>query len=122
MNRRVRVKPGKGQSLAGFFIGIIFCMIGLFMAIPTFGPFGFLWTFIAVIITITNAYNAFSDKGVASHEIIIDDMENSLDSSARTSANLSVKDRLTELQDLYDKNLITSEEYQQKRKEILDKL
>lgn len=122
MNKRIRVKPSRGQSLAGFFVGIIFCMIGLFMAIPTFGPFGFFWTFIAVIITIMNAYNAFSDKGVASHEIIIDDMESSPNSSVNTLSKLSAKDRLAELQDLYDKNLITSEEYQQKRKKILDEL
>lgn len=122
MNKRIRVKPSRGQSLAGFFVGIIFCMIGLFIAVPTFGPFGFFWTFIAVIITIMNAYNAFSDKGVASHEIIIDDMENSPNPSVNTLSKLSAKDRLAELQELYDKNLITSEEYQQKRKKILDEL
>ena len=34
----------------------------------------------------------------------------------------NAKDRLTELRELYDKGLISEEEYNQKRKEILDKL
>jgi len=34
----------------------------------------------------------------------------------------SVKERLTDLRELYDKGLITEEEYNKKRKEILDKL
>jgi hypothetical protein len=39
-----------------------------------------------------------------------------------TPAKASVKERLLELQELYDEGLITQEEYQQKRKEILEDL
>ncbi len=116
MSRRVRVKPSKGQSLAGFFSGLVFCFIGIFHIIPTFGWFGLAWTLFAVIFTIISGYNAFTDKGVASHEIIIDDTEKSNDSSS----NASVQERLTELKSLYDKNLITDEEYQNKRDKILN--
>jgi len=38
------------------------------------------------------------------------------------SPQKSVKERLTDLRELYDKGLITEEEYNKKRKEILDKL
>ena len=118
MSRQVRVKPGKGQSMVGFFMGLIFCFIGLFMVIPTFGLFGFMWTLFAVIITVTNGINAFSDKGFASHEITIDDdyKQDNMD-NRKTS-----EERLYELQNLYEKNMITEEEYQKKHKQILDEI
>ena len=37
-------------------------------------------------------------------------------------SNKSVKDALTELKNLLEENLITNEEYEQKRKEILKRL
>ncbi len=129
MNRRIRVKPSKGQSFFGFIIGIIFCFIGFIVVVPAFGPFGLFWTFIALVITAMNAYNFFSDKGVASHEFIIDDVDKSNDFTAEapkytfsTPAAPSAKDRLVELQSLYDKNLITYDEYEEKRKKIIDEL
>ena len=75
MSKKIRVKPGKGQSAMGMAAGIVFCLIGLFVVIPTFGLFGVFWTAMAVIITVTNGINAFSDKGVSSHEIIIENEE-----------------------------------------------
>ena len=72
MSKKIRVKPGKGQSAMGMAAGIVFCLIGLFVVIPTFGLFGVLWTAMAAIITVTNGINAFSDRGVSSHEIIIE--------------------------------------------------
>lgn len=44
MKRKIWVRPGKTQSVAGIIIGIVFLLIGIFMVIPTFGPFGLLWT------------------------------------------------------------------------------
>ena len=73
MKRRVRMKPGKGQSAAGMAVGILFCLLGIFVVIPSFGVFGIFWTGMALIITIMNGINAFSDKGITSHEIYIDD-------------------------------------------------
>jgi hypothetical protein len=118
MSRRVRVKPGKGQSMAGFFGGLVFCFIGLFIVIPTFGAFGMLWTLFAVIMTVVNGYNAFSDKGIASHEITIDeDYTQDYNDTEKSS-----EDRLMELQSLYDKGMITAGEYQEKRKKILEEI
>ncbi len=118
MSRNVRVKPGKGQSMVGFLGGIIFCFIGLFIVIPTFGPFGLLWTLFAVIITVVNGINAFSDKGVASHEITIDDDYDQENIGSRKTS----EERLNELQSLHDKGMITADEYQEKRKQILEDL
>lgn len=116
MSKRVRVKPSKGQSMAGFFGGLIFCFIGFFGIIPIFGAFGLVWTLFAVIATVTSGINAFTDKGIATHEITIDD------DVKRDAINhhRNTEDRMKELQSLYDKGLITGEEYEQKRKKILE--
>ena len=116
MSKRVRVKQSKGQSMVGFFIGIIFSFMGLFIVIPSFGPFGFIWTLFAIIITIMNGLNAFSDKGIASHEITIDDDFNQNNMEYRKTS----EERMNELQSLYEKGLITEDEYQKKRNQILE--
>lgn len=109
MARNIKVKPGKTQSLIGFISGIVFVCIGIFIAIPTFGPFGIFWTIIALIITVTNAMNAFGSKGVSMYEVSIDDKDSSE----------TIEDRLKKLDSLYNQNLITKEEYNKKREELL---
>ena len=112
MRRNIRVKPGKTQSTMGFVVGLVFVGVGLFVVIPTFGPFGIFWTLIAVAITVTNGVNAFGKKGVASHEIVVEE-----DGTAGEEA--SSQQRLEEVRNLYDRGLITREEYEAKRAEIL---
>ena len=151
MSKKVRIKPGRTQSMVGFAAGILFCFIGIFVIIPVFGLFGIVWTLMAVIITITNAVNAFTDKGVTSHEIIIDDgderneklsagcatvemgktSENASDENASdgNAAGLSadelkesIESRLRAAEELYNARMITETEYEEKRKEILKDL
>lgn len=99
-------------------MGIIFCLIGLVVVIPTFGPFGILWTAAAGYITFVNYRNGFTDKQIVSHVIEIDDG----DSHSVKVEKESVEERLKKLTDLYMQSLITREEYEQKRKDILDEL
>ena len=115
--KRVRVKPGKGQAMAGLIGGGLFCLIGLFFVIPTFGFFGIIWTAFAAVITVTHAINVFSDKGVATHEIVIDD-----DAVIEGVSPSDVKDRLETLRQLRDDGTISAEEYEEKRKKILDEI
>ena len=61
MARKIRVRPGKGQSMLGFLVGLGFCGIGIFLVMPTMGVFGVLWTGMAAAITVMNGINAFSD-------------------------------------------------------------
>ena len=140
MSKKIHVRPGKGQSKFGFVVGIVFCLIGLFVAIPIFGVFGILWTAMAACITFVNYRNGFTDKQIDSHVIEID--ENGEDvtitkhmgfgshsyetsnwrSGTESKRSDSVEERLRKLTDLYTQALITREEYEQKKKEILDEL
>ena len=112
--KRVTYRPSKSGSAFGGVVGIIFVCIGLFVAIPAFGPFGILWTLIAVGITAMNFYQAFGKKYVGP-EIHIEE-----DDGGKLAAD--PKARLRKLQELYDQNLITKEEYERKRQEILKDL
>lgn len=113
MKKRIYVKPGKAQSTMGFAVGMIFCAIGLFVVIPTFGAFGIFWTLIAVVITVTNGLNAFTDKGVPTQSIEIDEQDESKE---------SLEERLEQLNRLYDQRLITKEEFDAKKAEMLEEL
>lgn len=118
MSRRLKVKPGKAQSMSGFFVGILFCFIGLFFAIPTFKGFGIIWTLVAVVITVMNGLNAFTEQGIASNEITIDEEKLEQTSSTKKTS----EERLNELQSLFNKGMISYDEYQEKRKQILEEL
>ena len=56
--RRVTYRPNKAQGALGVVFGVIFIAIGLFVVTPVFGPFGLLWTLMAVGITAANGYQA----------------------------------------------------------------
>ena len=71
MSKKIHVRPGKGQSKAGFGVGIVFCLIGLFVVIPIFGPFGILWTAGAGWITYVHYKNGFTNEPIDSHVIDI---------------------------------------------------
>ena len=70
--KQIKMKPGKGQSALGLGVGIVMCLIGLFVAVPAMGAFGLLWTIIALIITVFHGMNVFTDKGIPTHEITIE--------------------------------------------------
>ncbi len=112
--RSYRYRPNKVQSVVGIAAGGLFILLGIFVAIPTFGLFGMIWTLFAVGITATNAYAAFSGRGYGSWE-----MEESGGDSGEPAGGLDFEERLQKLQRLYDQRLITREEYDQKRAEIL---
>ena len=118
--KRVKVKPGKAQSKIGFIVGIIFVGIGVFIAIPTFGLFGIFWTAIAAFIAYSHYKNGFTDEGFPTHEIIIDE-EEPVEVGENTGSS-DIEERLRTLGSLYDQGLISGEEYEVKRKEILDSI
>lgn len=129
--RRVTYRPSKAQGAFGVTVGVVFVIIGLFMVIPVFGPFGILWTLIAVGITAMNAYQAFG-KGYAGPQITIEEDEESRQGTSSfpeaekhdhiSSTSLDAKERLEQLRELKEAGLITDSEYREKREEILKEL
>ena len=136
MSKRIHVRPGKGQSKVGFAVGIIFCLLGVVVVIPTFGLFGIFWTAVAGWIAYSHYRNGFTDEPLDTHVIDIeDDGQNvtatrygggyrsySSEEEALVNGAGDMESRLRKLQSLYDQSLITYEEYEQKKKEILDEL
>ena len=131
--RRVHVQPSKPAMILSLCVGIVFVLVGIFIAIPTFGLFGIFWTFVAVFITIGNVAPLFGKKGHARQIIIEDEYEDLTDSSDPLDPLRQVRypdasyvsdteQRLQELQNLYNKGLITRDEYDEKRTEIIAKL
>ena len=114
--KRIKVKPGKTQSKMGFIVGILFVILGVFVVIPTFGLFGLIWTGVAAMIAFTNYKNGFSDEGVATHEIVIED---SMERPNTYDDGEDIEAKLIKLNSLYEQRLITKEEYDEKRKELL---
>ena len=117
--KRIKIKPGKTQSKMGFGVGILFVIIGFVVVIPTFGLFGVIWTAIAGVIAYTNYKNGFSKEGIATHEIIIED---GVERSESSDAGEDIEAKLIKLSSLYEQRLITKEEYDEKRKQLLDEL
>lgn len=113
MKRKVTYRPSRTVSILGGVVGVIFVLIGLFVAIPVVGPFGIIWTAVAAVFAAINFYQAFG-KGYIGPKIEIEDVNEGPEGSAET--------RLRELRSLYDQHLITPEEYEEKRKDILNKL
>ena len=131
MSKKIKVRPGKTQSKAGFVVGIMFCLLGLCVIVPMFVPFGLLCTGVAEWITYSHYRNGFTDRPISNRVIEIEDDGKSITvvpdimgHSNETQAvhTESVEDRLKKLQSLYHQELITKEEYEKKKQEILDEI
>ena len=117
MRRRMRYRPSRANCIFGGIVGIIFTCIGLFVAIPTAGAFGVLWTLIALAMTVYQFAMAAGEGSAGRWSI-----EEGVGGRGGGPGGKSAQDRLTELRSLYDRGLISREEYEAKRKEILEEL
>ena len=66
-----------------------------------------------------NAINVFSEEGIATHEIIVEDIEKK---TANQPKKASMEERLSMVDQLYRQGAITMEEREEKRKKILDEI
>ncbi len=131
MKKRVTYRPSKAAGTLGAIWGGVFVLIGLFIVIPTFGPFGLLWTLGAAAITGMNAYQTFGKKYVGP-EINIEEEERTGRPPAAPppsethdhipSTALDAKRRLEQLESLKSAGLIDDREYREKREQILKEL
>lgn len=114
MFKRGRVRPSKGASIVGMIGGIIFILIGITTVIPMAGLFGVFWTLVAVVITCSHAYNVFSEKGFSRYQVDVEVTD------SYQGKEESFDEKLRKLKALKDDGLINEEEYEVKRKEILN--
>ena len=117
--RRVTYRPSRAQAGIGLAGGALFVVLGVTVAIPNFGLFGIIWTLFALGITVYNGYMAFGKKYIGP-EIKMED--EAAPSPGRPDDSGDPEARLTKLAELRGKGLITDEEYEEKRREILDEL
>ena len=116
-------------------VSLFFVVIGITELIPAAGLFGVVWTFLAGCFVIIAIFQMVRKNGVV-HRVGYD-VENDLDKSIvglmedveeseieeNSPAPAGVTEvRLLELQSLYDRDLVTQEEYEAKRKDILSDL
>lgn len=120
MRRNIRYKPSKGASIFG---GIVACAMGVFglFTIPGFEleflAFKAIWCLMAFGMGI---YKFLLAAGVVKYNGGYEITDESDDGAKGGKSDAEA--RLEELQTLYDRRLITEEEYQEKRKDILDRL
>ncbi|MBN2796360.1 MAG: hypothetical protein JXR88_13195 [Clostridia bacterium] len=107
--RKKSLKPSKTQSVIGFIVGLCFIGFGLTTFIKI-GVLGILWTGLAFIITIMHGINIFTHRGNSTMSIEDSDKKN------------DIEGRLSKLDLLRVQRLITSEEYDIKKTNVLQDL
>lgn len=121
MKKKLRFQPSPAyRKFSRVFSGIFalvalgFVVIGVTEVIPSgAGVFGIVWTFMAACFFGVGVYGVVSKDGLyRGYGVEITDEE----------PEQSAQERLEKLQGLYDQRLITAEEYEEKRKEILKEL
>ena len=118
------------ESIPFLVISILFVIIGVVEIIPIFGVFGIIWTVMAgcfVLFAIFHmvrkngpAYRVGYDVETDLERSIVGMMEDVVDEKSGSVGSTEAK--LAELRRMYDNRLITKEEYDAKRKEILERL
>lgn len=119
MRRNIHYKPSKSASILS---GVIACAMGVFglFTIPSIGAmigFKVIWCLMTFGMGI---YNFLLAAGVVKYNGGYEITDETEDGAKERKSD--AESRLAELQTLYDRRLITEEEYQQKRRKILDEL
>lgn len=119
--RRITRRPTRGESIFG---GIVACIMGCFglFALPSgfdpvFAGFKAIWCLLAFGMGIYNFLIAAGKVKMGGYEITDDEPDD-----RRAAPRSDAEARLTELRSLYDRGLITEEEYEAKRRDILSDL
>jgi len=107
--RRIYYRPSKMQGIITGIISGFFVILGITVVIPNAGLFGIVWTLVAVFIGVSNLRMVLGKKYAGPEVYIEDDM----------SGAESAEARFEKLQRLYDSRMITQEEFEAKRAEIL---
>lgn len=112
MRKRVTVKLSRAQTLIVAFAALGLTIFGVATIVPMMGLFGIIWTILAASISVYYFYMAFGKRYVGP-EIHIED---------ETNSSADMTSRLQQLEALHAQKLITDEEYEKKRQELLRSL
>ena len=125
--RRYHIRPTNEMRPIGIVFSIVFIIVacsfvflGVTVVIPGSGAFGLLWTGLAVCFAVFGVFNLIQTIRGRNGVEIVDETEGG--TGCTGCAGGSAEQRLQELRNLYDRSLITEEEYEEKRKEILREL
>ena len=119
MRRNIHYKPSKSASILS---GVIACAMGVFglFTIPSIGAMIGFKAICCLMAFGMGIYNFLLAAGVVKYNGGYEITDESDDGAKERKSDAEV--RLEELQTLYDRRLITEEEYQEKRRDILDRL
>ncbi|NLM60564.1 MAG: hypothetical protein GX193_00620 [Clostridiales bacterium] len=109
--RRTQGRTFRVQAILGLILGAVFLCFGVFRIIPEYGAVGFLWTFLAVFIIAANCRTLIQTSG-----------DRAAPPTGSESEQWDMKDpeeKLMELYRLYNRKMITKEEYMSERQRIL---
>ena len=117
--RKQTIKPSKSVSKFTFFMGLLFCLIGFVIIIGgllTPMPFmtvsfGIIWTIGAIYNTYRAYKNGFTEEGEAIYEINY--------TEGNSKHGYDFEEKLRRIERLRKEGLITEDEYNQKRSEIM---
>lgn len=127
MKRNIRFSPSPAMKIfsrvfSGVFalIGLSFAYIGVTQVLPSgAGVFGIVWTLMACCFTGIGIYGAVSKNGLYG---LYRGFGFSITDEDAEGEKRDITSRLEELEKLRDDGLVTKEEYDQKREEILKDL
>ena len=119
MTAKGRVRPSKPMSAVGMLGGIALLVFAISGGISDFGMFGSIWTLAALASIVYFAINLFSEHGVA-EEVI--EFDTPTKPKPDTPATKSTEERLSSLEELKQKGLLSDDEYKEQRKKILGDL
>lgn len=117
MRRRIGIKPSRPMSCLAAAVGLAILLIGggAIFSSGNFHPFFALWILVAIIVVGYHLYNAVSDDAPAIETAVLEEEDPPV--VKRTPA-----DRLRDLDDLHKEGLISEEEYNRKREELIKQI
>lgn len=99
------------QSILGLALGVVFLGFGIFIVLPEYGSVGYIWMLLAVFIVLVNLRTLLQSAGKSSGILP--------EPGSGDEAMKDPEESLMELYRLYNRKMITKEEYMSRRERIL---
>ena len=107
--RKIKIKLKRPRYGVGVAVGMACIIVGLFLAIPKFGGIGVAWTILSVAATAV----LYKEGVFIFREIEVDEEK------IRSRFRKTPEQKVETLRKMYENQLISKEEYEEKKKRIL---